>query len=249
MLYPEAMNLIIDAGNTRTKLALFREREMVAFSSFEGIESKPVFQFCEANPQIENAILSSVKEYSPEIDAYLSQRYSTVFFMHQTPIPITNRYTTPETLGKDRLAGVVGTTLLFPGSNNLVVDAGTAITYDLLTSAGDYLGGAISPGIAMRYKALHAFTDRLPLLSTYEDTHIIGTDTHTSIHSGILNGTVAEMEGVIKFYQEAYPDLKIILTGGDHNYFDKRLKIKTFAAPNLVLEGLNLILDFNIGTH
>jgi type III pantothenate kinase len=101
----------------------------------------------------------------------------------------------------------------------------------------------------MRYKALHTYTSRLPLLDYYDDAQLIGYDTETSIHSGVLNGAVAEMEGIIHSYQLMYPDLKIILTGGDHNYFDKRLKIKTFAAPNLVLEGLNLILDFNIETH
>ena len=243
------MNLVIDTGNTRTKLALFQGREMVSFTSFRGMEPKPLMQFCEANPMVENAIVSTVKEYAAEIDTYLQQRYNTIFFNHQTPIPVVNRYATPATLGKDRLAGVIGSMLLFPGTDNLVIDAGTAITFDLLTAAGEYLGGSISPGIDMRYKALHTFTSRLPLLNAGIDAAFIGTDTHTSIHSGVLNGALAEMEGIIQRYQQLYPSLKIILTGGDHNYFDKRLKIKTFAAPNLVLEGLNLILEFNIGTH
>ena len=136
-----------------------------------------------------------------------------------------------------------------PETDILVIDAGTAITYDIITAEGNYLGGGISPGITMRYKALHTFTGRLPLLDYYEDAQLIGDDTASSIHSGVLNGALAEMEGIIQSYQLVYPALKIILTGGDHNYFDKRLKIKTFAAPNLVLEGLNLILIFNIETH
>jgi len=142
----------------------------------------------------------------------------------------------------------VGARFLVPGCDILVIDSGTAITYDLITAAGEYLGGGISPGLSMRYKALHTFTNRLPLLDYYDDAQLIGDDTSSSIHSGVLNGALAEMEGIIKSYQILYPGLKIILTGGDHNYFDKRLKIKTFAAPNLVLEGLNLILDFNIET-
>jgi type III pantothenate kinase len=243
------MNLIIDTGNTRTKLALFQGSEMVAFLSFEGIDYKSVIQFCESNLFIKNAIVSSVKQYPAEIDVFLNQHYHTVFFSQSTSIPIINKYATPETLGKDRLAGVVGAHHLMPESDILVIDAGTAITYDFITASSEFMGGSISPGIAMRYKALHSYTDRLPLLDHYDNAKLIGDDTSTSIYSGVLNGTIAEMEGIIQQYRNIYPGIKIIITGGDHNYFDKRLKIKTFAAPNLVLEGLNLILDFNIETH
>jgi len=243
------MNLILDTGNTLTKLALFQGREMIAFTSFAGVDVQPIIQFCESNPVIENAILSTVREYPPEVDAYLDRHFKTICFNHNTAVPVDNCYSTPETLGKDRLAGVVGAQLLMPASDILVIDAGTAITYDFISAAGEYLGGGISPGISMRYKALHTFTGRLPLLSYYEDAPLIGNDTSSSIHSGVLNGAVAELNGIIKSYQLKYPGLKIILTGGDHNYFDKRLKIKTFAAPNLVLEGLNLILNFNIETQ
>jgi len=245
----EPVNLVIDTGNTLTKLALYQGREMLAFSSFEGVHPKHITQFCESNSLVENAVLSSVKDYPEEIDEYLRQRYNTIIFDHTTPVPVINKYSTPETLGKDRLAGVVGAIQLMPASDVLVIDAGTAITYDIVTASGEYLGGAISPGIAMRYKALHTFTSRLPLLDYYDDAQLIGDDTSSCIYSGVLNGAVAEMEGIIQQYRQIYPGLKIILTGGDQNYFDKRLKIKTFAAPNLVLEGLNLILDFNIGTH
>jgi type III pantothenate kinase len=240
------MNFIIDTGNTLTKLALYQGREMVAYSSFPGIDIEHIRQFCDANAFINNAIISTVKEYPSEIDSFISQQYTTIFFSHETPVPVVNNYGTPETLGKDRLAGVIGARQLLPASDILVIDAGTAITYDLINAEGEYLGGGISPGLAMRYRALHTFTGRLPLLDYYDDAQLIGEDTSSSIHSGVLNGALAEMEGIIKGYQLLYPGLKIILTGGDHNYFDKRLKIKTFAAPNLVLEGLNLILNFNI---
>jgi type III pantothenate kinase len=243
------MNLIIDIGNTLTKLAIFHGDEMVAFTSFAGIEVQQLVKFCASNAPIEKAILSTVRDYPDEMGRFLGGHYATVFFDHHTPVPVTNKYGTPETLGKDRLAGVIGARRLMPSSPLLVIDAGTALTYDLITSSGEYLGGAISPGITMRYKALHTFTGRLPLLDHYGDALLTGDTTATSIHSGVLNGAVAEMEGIIRNYQTVYPDLKIILTGGDHNYFDKRLKIKTFAAPNLVLEGLNLILNFNIETQ
>ena len=243
------MNLVIDTGNTLTKLALFQGSEMLAFTSFAGVDVQRVMDFCKTNMLIDNAIISTVKEYPLEIDSLLKSNFNTVFFDHTIPVPLINKYASPETLGKDRLAGAVGAKYWMPHSDILVIDAGTAITYDLLTADGEYLGGGISPGIAMRYKALHAFTGRLPLLDYYDDADLIGSDTASGIHSGVLNGAVAELEGIIKRYQLLYPGLKIILTGGDHNYFDKRLKIKTFAAPNLVLEGLNLILNFNIETH
>jgi type III pantothenate kinase len=240
------MNFVIDTGNTLTKLAFFQGREMVAFTSFPGIDIQHIRQFCEANPAITHAIVSSVKEYSSEIDTFISSQFKTIIFNSKTSVPVTNRYNTPETLGKDRLAGVIGARQLIPASDILVIDAGTAITYDIITSEGEYLGGSISPGLSMRYKALHTFTGRLPLLNYYDDAQLIGDDTASGIHSGVLNGALAEMDGIIKAYQLLYDGLKIVMTGGDHNYFDKRLKIKTFAAPNLVLEGLNLILNFNI---
>ena len=244
-----SMNLVIDIGNTLTKLALFQGRGMVAYSSFRGSELNHIKQICDSNIQIDKAILSSVTEYPSEIDNYLQEHYQVIFFDHNTKIPVLNRYLTPETLGKDRLAGVIGARHLMPQNHILVIDAGTAITYDLILESGEYIGGSISPGIAMRYKALHTFTNKLPLLEYYDNVQLVGDTTALSIQSGVLNGSIAEMEGIIHNYQLVYPGLKIILTGGDHNYFDKRLKIKTFAAPNLVLEGLNLILAFNFGTH
>jgi type III pantothenate kinase len=242
------MNLVIDIGNTLTKIALFQGSEMLAYTSFVGVDAQRVKSFCKTNMLIDNAIISTVKEYPTEIILFLNEHFNTFFFDHNTPVPVINKYGSPETLGKDRLAAVIGAKHWMPNNNILVIDAGTAITYDLVTADGEYLGGAISPGITMRYKALHTFTGRLPLIDYYEDAKLIGNDTASSIQSGVLNGVLVEMEGIIRSYQLIYPDLKIILTGGDHNYFDKRLKIKTFAALNLVLEGLNLILNFNIET-
>lgn len=243
------MNLIIDSGNTLTKLALYQGVELVAFKIFPGTSFQEIESFCKSEGLIKNAILSSVNENTTEISRFLSENYQTIILDSTTRVPIKNRYSTPETLGKDRLAAAVGANQMFTGSNILVIDAGTAITYDLVTAAGEYMGGGISPGINMRYNALHTFTGRLPQLNATDDeAKLIGDDTTSSIHSGVLNGVLAEIDGIIKRYEEAYSGIKIILTGGDHNYFDKRLKIKTFAAPKLVLEGLNLILRFNIET-
>ena len=243
------MNFIIDTGNTLTKLALFQGKEMVAFTSFTGVDTQIIVKFCEANANIRNVIISSVRDYPPEMESFLSERYRTIVFNEMTPVPVNNRYETPQTLGKDRLAGAIGARQLIPATDILVIDAGTAITYDLVTAEGNYLGGGISPGISMRYKALHTFTGRLPLLDIADFAPLIAANTVSSIHSGVLNGVLAEVDGIIRNYQQMYPGLKIILSGGDYNYFDKQLKIKTFAAPNLVLEGLNLILNLNIETN
>jgi type III pantothenate kinase len=232
-LIPNSMNFVIDAGNSYTKMALFQGREMLAFTGFEGIDLQHIKQFCESNPGVSRAIISSVREYPEGIHDFLSSNFRTIFFNHNTSVPILNSYNSPETLGRDRLAGVTGARQLFPGMDILVVDAGTAITYDLITAAGEYLGGAISPGLTMRYKALNAFTGRLPLLDFSGDAALIGSDTESSLHSGVLNGILAEVEGIVKQYLSLYPALRVILTGGDHNYFDKRL---------------NLILDFNFET-
>jgi len=240
------MNLVIDIGNTLTKLALFQHDVLCGFTVYEGCDFAPLAEFCSKNPDITHCILSTVKDYPAETEIFIKQNYNAIIFNSSIKVPLVNGYETPHSLGNDRIAAAVGSTHFFNQSNVLSIDAGTAITYDFVDASGVYHGGGISPGIRMRFKALHTFTGRLPLIEMDEDAPLIGSNTRHSIASGVLNGTIAEVEGIIDRYQAIYPGLKIILTGGDHNYFDKRLKIKTFAAPNLVLEGLNLILNFNI---
>jgi len=240
------MNLVIDIGNSFTKLALFEHNTMSFHAIFEGCEVEPIVDFCEKHREISHCILSTVKDYPDAINAFLNKNFKTIVFKAGIPIPIINNYETPLTLGNDRLAAAVGAAHIFKHSEVLSIDAGTAITYDFIDASGVYHGGGISPGIPMRFKALHTFTGKLPLIEMDEDAPLIGGNTRHSIASGVLNGTIAEVEGIIERYQAIYPSVKIILTGGDHNYFDKRLKVKTFASPNLVLEGLNLILNFNI---
>jgi type III pantothenate kinase len=162
-----------------------------------------------------------------------------------TNIPVTNFYKTPDTLGKDRLAGIVAAHSLYVKENVLVIDAGTCITYDLITTKGEYYGGSISPGLNMRFKALHTFTEKLPLVSLLNFEELIGTDTNTSILSGVINGLIAETDAIIERYKELYSALKIIICGGDAQFLVDRLKNSIFAVPELVLIGLNEILDYN----
>jgi type III pantothenate kinase len=240
------MNLVIDFGNTHKKLALFNAGELVLVQQYTTISKEIIERFIEEHPGITSGILSSVIDHANDIPAYLSR---TMFFIEldeHTPVPVTNRYSTQNSLGKDRLAAAVAGATLFPGENILIINTGTALTFDFVNAQGEYLGGAISPGMQMRFNALHTFTDKLPLLSYQESVRLVGPDTHGSILSGVIHGITAEIEGISARYEEEYPGLKIILSGGDLNYFVKRLKISIFALPNIVIHGLQQILSFNV---
>ncbi len=240
------MNLVVDIGNTFTKLAVFDRQLIQDFIRTESNDTGRILQFAGDFQSIKAGIISSVNREASGLNKILSEQFPCILLDHHTPLPFLNGYTSPESLGKDRLAGIAAASAMFPHEEVLVMDAGTAITLDLLTADSTYRGGSISPGISMRYRALNTFTGRLPLLEAMDEASLTGNTTAGSIHSGVLNGVVTEVEGFINRYLARYPSLKIILTGGDYKYFDKQLKVKTFAAPNLVLEGLNIILNYNL---
>jgi type III pantothenate kinase len=240
------MELILDFGNTRKKIALFKEGQLVALQQHADIDTGIILSFIEQNTGITAAILSSVIIHDPSIDALLRSLFFTVILDETTPLPIRNCYRTPVTLGKDRLAAAVAGAAFFPGSPVLVINAGSAITYDVVNAAGAYCGGALSPGMKMRFRALHTFTGKLPLVEYKETIPVVGTDTEQSILSGVVHGIAGEMEEYIHLAKEQYPEMKVILSGGDMNYFVKRLKSNIFAIPNIVLSGLHQILMFNV---
>ncbi len=239
------MRLILDFGNTLKKIAIFDENDLVQLYTYEKVGLKELKLISKKFRKIQSAIISSVVSYPSEIDDYLRMQYFFVKLNSQTPIPITNNYQSQSTLGNDRIAAVVGACDMYRSMNLLVIDAGSCITYDFLSEKGEYVGGAISPGLMLRLKALNSFTDRLPLLKPENIDYLIGKTTEQSILSGVINGITAELEGIINTYREAYENLTIIMSGGDYKYFDKRLKNNIFALPNIVLLGLNVILDFN----
>ncbi len=240
------MELILDFGNTRQKIALFEGDEAVWEAGYDAVTPDMLAALLDRHPAVTASILSSVVNHDPAIPALLAQRTRFVLLGENTPVPVINRYRTPASLGKDRLAAAVGGAARFPGCDVLVISAGTALTFDLVTREGGYLGGAISPGMQMRFSALHTFTDKLPLLSFREPEDLTGTSTEASILSGVVNGMTAEIGGVAEAYRERYPGLQVILSGGDLNYFVKRLKISIFALPNIVIYGLQKILAFNV---
>jgi type III pantothenate kinase len=243
------MQLVVDLGNTNQKCAIFSGDELLHLSVEKTISIETLSSLINEFG-CTHAILSSVINHDIAITHYLQQKLHLIFFDENTPIPIKNAYATPHTLGKDRLAGAVGARKLFPGNHVLVIDAGTCLKYDLIHADGIYLGGAISPGLQMRFGALHNYTAHLPLLDITmlqnSQLPLTGNSTDASLLSGVGNGALFEVNGVIKQYTKQYYGLQVVLTGGDAFFFEKRLESKIFAAPNLVLYGLHIILEHHL---
>lgn len=240
------MNLIIDIGNTRVKVAVF---EMNSVKEIFVIEKEKIISEVKkiiSKFNISRSIISSVANISESEQQNLVKLLNPLFLNNETKVPFSNLYKTPKTLGVDRIALASAAINKYSKKNVLVIDAGTCITFDFINEKKEYLGGAISPGINMRYKALHNFTSKLPLLKQNEVFNFVGTDTNSSIHSGVVNGICNEIEGVINQYKDEYQDLTVVLTGGDTYFLAKQLKSGIFAHPNFVLEGLHTILTYNI---
>ncbi|MCC8035757.1 MAG: type III pantothenate kinase, partial [Rikenellaceae bacterium] len=200
----------------------------------------------ESYPEVSSAILVSSRGDVPEIEEFIKNRVDRyIRFGPEVPVPLKNLYRTPLTLGCDRMAAAVGASAVYPASNILIADLGTAITFDVVTAAGEFLGGNISPGAAMRLRALHRYTGRLPLVGQAGATEEIASSTDTALRSGVVNGIVYEIEGYISRLAGRYDPLKIIFTGGDSDFFAKRVKNAIFATYDLVVYGLNRILEYN----
>ena len=244
--YHFEVNLIIEQGNTSTKVAIYAEGNLKAsfvYKTFDKSKLKPLFDVY----SLDKGIYSTVADVDEDLIAYLKERLSCfIYFDNDVRLPITIKYKTPHTLGKDRIAAVVGAYYLQPNRNILIIDAGTCITYELLEASGSYLGGNISPGMTTRFKALNDYTKKLPLVNEREEVPCWGTCTEDAIRAGVVNGIVFEMDGYIDKAKELYYDVLVFLTGGHSFYFESRLKNSIFADINLVLTGLNRILEYNV---
>ncbi|OIQ18223.1 type III pantothenate kinase [Lacinutrix sp. MedPE-SW] len=240
------MNLIIDVGNTYTKIAIFEDNKLINKVSVKTVNSKnEVAKFKKKYKTLNSAIVSSVGDLDKETLSFLNKEFKLQVLSHKTNLPFNNLYSTPKTLGIDRIALVCASVEQFPDKNVLIIDAGTCITYDFINTKNEYLGGAISPGIRMRYKAMHNQTANLPLLETKTPENFIGDATDTAMHCGVVNGVLNEIDGSITQYQEKFSDLTVILTGGDAKMLSKQLKSSIFANSNFLLQGLNFILQYN----
>lgn len=237
--------MIIDIGNTVAKLVAFDGEEPIEEirTSNDSLSALGAFA---AKYAFTHGIVGTVKELTAEAEEQLRNLHIPILrFSPQTPVPITNRYRSPKTLGADRLAAAVGARSLKPGKDLLIIDAGTCITYEVIDAKGNYWGGNIAPGMQMRLRALNEFTAKLPLVSAEGDVPGMGYDTETAIRSGVLRGMKYEIEGYIRSMRSKYPKLLVFLTGGDKINFDATIKSIIFADKFIVPRGLNKILDYN----
>lgn len=237
---------VFDIGNTNTKVGCWHHKKLANQYLFptHSFLKKPLDGL-----KIEKqaaVLISTVVKRKPEIAGFFKQVKKLIVLNSQTNLPVKLTYQTPKTLGNDRIANVVGAHSLYPNKPVLVIDAGTCIKYDFIDAKGIYPGGSISPGLLMRYQALHHFTDKLPLLKQQKEVRLIGRSTKEAIVSGVQAGAMAEITGIISQYRQKYPEIKIILTGGDFRFFADSLKKHIFVAQNLTLLGLNEILDHNL---
>lgn len=242
------MQLIIDIGNSSSKFAIFKGDVLINSGQIINEDSiNEISDILTSFNQINKAIISSVRENPPFV-SIIKEHITTLELSHTTPLPIKIGYKSPETLGRDRIAGAVAASIIY-GNPVLSIDAGTCITFDFVNEKGEYQGGAISPGIDMRLKAMNSFTGKLPYVK-FENTTtllpLIGQDTQACLLAGAVNGSIFEIEQTIAYYKEQYPMVNVVICGGDATFLAKAVKNSIFADPFLVLKGLNIILLFNV---
>jgi type III pantothenate kinase len=238
------MNLIIDVGNTRVKAGVFEGEILKKTYTFPTLSTL----IAEVHTHtFEQVMIGTVVDLDEQVLKLLQKLGTCMFFTAETPTPLRNMYRSVSTLGSDRLAAACGGYLHFRGSSFLVIDAGTCLKYNYTDKLGNYLGGGISPGLNMRFKAMHEHTNRLPLITFDEQYNsLIGNNTHNSIKMGAQIGMLAEVEGIIERYSQFDTAVKIVLTGGDAAYLQKELKSNIFVDPHLILKGLNSILNYHL---
>jgi type III pantothenate kinase len=241
------MILTVDVGNTRIKGAVFEDDIILEQYIFDKKELQSTIRSILKNySKITHLVVSSVGDLDKISFQDFENEIRVHFVSHEDIFPFINHYETPKTLGIDRMVLATGATLKYPRQNRLVIDAGTCITYDFIDENNNYLGGAISPGLRLRYESLHNYTSKLPLLSLENATNFVGRSTAESIHSGVINGLVCEIDGFIDRYKALGSKFIIILTGGDSEFLAKRLKNTIFANSNFLLESLNQTFQYKI---
>ncbi|HEX2920066.1 MAG TPA: type III pantothenate kinase [Bacteroidales bacterium] len=237
------MNLIVDIGNSCVKIAVADNKGIVVSQCITDDIKELENIIRETNPG--KAIISSVKEFPEGFSGLINKKIKYVHVLsHKSRLPFSIGYRTPETLGTDRIAAIAGAYNHFGGTDSLVIDAGTAIKYDVLLS-NCFKGGNISPGIDIRFKALHNFTGKLPLIEKTHNYNSPGGDTAEAITAGVINGVIYEINEYIRTFEVNYPGIRVILTGGDGSFLHNKLDHKTDYLPGIVIKGLNFILEYN----
>ncbi|MBI3510579.1 MAG: type III pantothenate kinase [Bacteroidetes bacterium] len=236
--------LLLDLGNTSFKAMLIDDKKIMRHDILPSPTVAEILNFVKT-VEVHSAIIGSVVNVPHELADELRKFFPVVMLGENTALPVKNNYSSKESLGYDRIAAAIGGWQLFHGSNVLAIMAGTCITYNLIDKNNTFLGGAITPGIHMRAKAMHHFTEKLPMIDPQGEHPLIGKDTVTSLRSGVINGTVAEVKGMILEYEKTFPGLQVVIGGGDSPLLAEALKNGIFARPNLVFEGMHAILDFH----
>ena len=243
------MNLIIDIGNTGIKTAVFApDNKMLHWQRTDADNFLDILAQILSKFSIQNTLISQVGQPVEGLEDFLSKHNIAFINLHPgLNLPFKTGYKTPDTLGADRIGLVAGAVLKHPDTHKLIIDAGTCVTYDFIDKNNVYHGGAISPGLRLRFKSLNDYTANLPLLQAGdEEIPLTGYDTATSIKSGVVHGLVNEIEGFIVKYNLNFHGLKVFLTGGDKKLLDRYIKNKIFvSSKSLLLEGLNYILNLN----
>lgn len=238
------ITLCLDFGNTRLKVAVFENEQLKEVVVLRSDAAEHLAELVsDYRPQ--RSILSSVIDHDPAVEELLRSQTSFHKLSNTSKLPFTIPVGKPETMGADRLAIAASSVFLFPGKNNVAVGLGTCITFNFINQAGEFLGGSISPGMEMRFQAMHQFTAKLPLVKGHWNVPLIGYDTATNLQSGVVLGMAKEIDGILDLYQEKFGNFNALLTGGDIHLFRPHLKNKIFADPHLIFKGLYAISQYN----
>ncbi len=239
-------NLVIDIGNSLAKAGLFYNSQLQKAYTLPSHEVLSLIR----KEKFDTLIVSSVATQLVGLEQEIASNQNYFLLTSATPLPFQNLYQTPHTLGTDRIAAIAGAISLFPGQAVLAIDTGTCITYDIADGQGHYYGGSISPGLHMRGRAMHTFTARLPLVDIkqkeIENFPLIGYDTLSSLQSGVLHGTLAEITQMIRMYADKFGDLQVVICGGDATMLSQGVSASHTLVPELILIGLNRILEYNV---
>ena len=240
------MNLVLDFGNTKIKAAVFsKPNELLEIFSWDSYSNEHIEEI-KVKYSIDSVLLCSVVTVPKEIEDYLKSNFSFYIRLDSTTkLPIKNNYSTPHTLGLDRIAAAVGANMLCPNTPLLVIDMGTAITYDFVNASNEFEGGNIAPGVNMRLRAMNNYTNKLPLLEARSEQRLLGNDTSSAMMAGVMRGIEFEIQGYISEISKKNANLSVFLTGGDVFFFEKTVKSSIFVVSNLLLMGLNEILRYN----
>lgn len=239
------MLLVIDVGNTRVKVFVYEGDVILYHEAFEHeFFLEEILKIFQKFDKISRSVLSSVGYIDESVLDFLKLKSDLLIIDSESKVPFVNNYATPKTLGIDRMVLAAGAVLKYPKTNRLIIDAGTCITYDFVSADDVYLGGGISPGLRLRYESLHAYTAKLPLLRFKNPESLIGNSTAEAIHSGVVNGFVNEIRGIIGEYEKQFVNLAIILTGGDSMLLSDKIKNSIFVNPNFLIESLKALQEY-----